>query len=38
MDEWKSKQGILGGDPDDADPDMALYVLYSQLQVVDDPT
>ncbi|CAD5189124.1 unnamed protein product [Musa acuminata subsp. malaccensis] len=24
MDEWKSKQGILGGDPDDADPDMAL--------------
>ncbi|THU59999.1 hypothetical protein C4D60_Mb07t08000 [Musa balbisiana] len=24
MDEWKSKQGILGGDPDDTDPDMAL--------------
>ncbi|RZR84239.1 hypothetical protein BHM03_00011006 [Ensete ventricosum] len=38
MDEWKSKQGILGGDPDDADPDMALYVLYRQLQFVDDPT
>nr|QBI56903.1 cellulose synthase A7 [Agave deserti] len=24
MDEWKSKQGLLGGDPDDVDPDMAM--------------
>ncbi|XP_077217318.1 cellulose synthase family protein isoform X2 [Tasmannia lanceolata] len=24
MDEWKSKQGILGGDPDDIDPDMPI--------------
>nr|CAD1825618.1 unnamed protein product [Ananas comosus var. bracteatus] len=24
MDEWKSKQGLLGGEPDDVDPDMPL--------------
>ena len=24
MDEWKSKQGLLGGDPDDIDPDMPM--------------
>lgn len=24
MDEWKSKQGLLGGDPDDMDPDMPM--------------
>ncbi|PKU78757.1 Cellulose synthase A catalytic subunit 9 [UDP-forming] [Dendrobium catenatum] len=26
MDEWKSKQGLLGGDPEDIDPDMAMQV------------
>lgn len=27
MEEWKSKQNLLGGDPDEVDPDIALYTL-----------
>lgn len=26
MDEWKSKQGIIGVDSEEIDPDMSMYV------------